>query len=32
MNKEFKDKVIQDGITFKTGHLDCNLKIDRKVG
>lgn len=32
MNKEFKDKVIQDGITFKNGtFIDCILKIDRKV-
>jgi hypothetical protein len=32
MNKEFKDKVIEDGIPFKNGtFIDCVIKIDRKI-
>jgi hypothetical protein len=32
MNKEFKDKVIEDGIPFKNGtFIDCVIKIDQKI-
>lgn len=32
MNKEFKDKVIEDGIPFKSGtFIDCIIKIARKI-
>lgn len=32
MNKEFKDKVIEDGIPFKNGtFIDCIMKIDQKI-